>query len=76
MTPFEARVEEVLGKLAGGRRVALTRYTDGRAYAPATIRILPVGAQMAPHCGNEMYARPSYQHLNSMSRLTISSATS
>jgi hypothetical protein len=43
----------------------LVRFHDGRSYTPATIRILPVGAQLATHCGNEMFLRPTYKHLNS-----------
>ncbi len=65
MAPFEERIEGIIGTLAGEREVQLARYSDGRAYTPATIRILPDGGQLAPHCGNEMYNRPSYEHLNS-----------
>jgi hypothetical protein len=66
MEPFESRMERLFACLAGGRRVELARFTDGRAYTPATIRILPVGSQLATHCGNEMFLRPSYGHLNSI----------
>ena len=65
MTPFEERVETVFRALAGGRKVELARFHDGRAFTPATIRVLPVGGQLATHCGNEMYNRPSYEYLNS-----------
>jgi hapalindole-type alkaloid chlorinase len=64
MIPFEERMETVFGALGGGRNVELAHFHDGRAFTPATIRILPVGGQLAPHCGNEMYNRPSYEYLN------------
>jgi hypothetical protein len=64
MEAFESRVEKVFSSLAGGRDIKLAHYSDGRPYTPATIRILPDGGQLAPHCGNEMYNRPSYEHLN------------
>jgi len=62
--PFEARIEEMLRALGGGRDVQLPRYTDGRAYTPATIRILLEGGQIGTHCGNEAATRPAYTHLN------------
>jgi hypothetical protein len=65
-TPFEARIEEMLRALAGGRDVRLPRYTDGRAYTPATIRILLEGGQIGTHCGNEAATRPAYSHLNTL----------
>jgi hapalindole-type alkaloid chlorinase len=64
LIPFEERMETVFGAMAGGRKVELAHFHDGRAFTPATIRILPVGGQLAPHCGNEMYNRPSYEYLN------------
>jgi hypothetical protein len=64
MEPFEQRVEALFRQLAGGRKIELARFSDGRPYTPATIRVLPKGGQLAPHCGNEMYNRPSYEHLN------------
>jgi hypothetical protein len=64
MIPFEERMETVFGAVGGGRKVELAHFRDGRAFTPATIRILPVGGQLAPHCGNEMYNRPSYEYLN------------
>jgi hypothetical protein len=63
MEAFETRIERLFRSLGGGRKVQLAQYPDGRFYTPATIRILPVGGQLAPHCGNEMYSRPSYEHL-------------
>jgi hypothetical protein len=62
--PFEARMEEMFRALAGGRAVQLPRFTDGRAYTPATIRILLEGGQIGTHCGNEAATRPAYTHLN------------
>jgi hapalindole-type alkaloid chlorinase len=64
--PFEARMEELFGAMAGGRRVELPRFRDGRAYTPATIRILLEGGQIGTHCGNEAATRPAYTHLNTM----------
>jgi hypothetical protein len=61
---FEDRVEEVFRMLAGGRRVELPTYADGRAYTPATVRILLEGGQIGTHCGNEAATRPAYSHLN------------
>ncbi len=66
MEPFESRVETLFRSLSGGRPVQLAHFGDGRAYTPATIRILPEGGQLAPHCGNEMFNRPSYTHLHSI----------
>lgn len=66
MEPFESRIERLFHSVSGGRPVRLARYRDGRAYTPATIRILPQGGQLAPHCGNEMFNRPSYTHLHSI----------
>lgn len=66
MEPFEQRVERLFASLSGGRDVELARFYDGRPYTPATIRILPEGGQLAPHCGNEMLNRPSYEHLHSI----------
>lgn len=64
--PFEARIEELLRALGGGRAVQLPRYSDGRAYTPATIRILLEGGQIGTHCGNEAATRPAYSHLNTL----------
>ncbi len=64
--PFEARIEEMLRALAGGRDVRLPRHTDGRAYTPATIRIVLEGGQIGTHCGNEAATRPAYSHLNTL----------
>jgi len=66
MEPFESRVEWLFKQLSGGREVELVRFSDSRPYTPATIRILPEGGQLAPHCGNEMLNRPSYTHLHSL----------
>jgi hypothetical protein len=66
MEPFETRMERLFTSLGGGRKVQLAQYSDGRSYTPATIRILPQGGQLAPHCGNEMFNRPSYTHLHSL----------
>lgn len=66
MEPFESRIERLFASLAGGRKVELAHFSDGRPYTPATIRILPPGGQLAPHCGNEMFNRPSYTHLHSI----------
>lgn len=63
---YRARLEEVLGRLSGGRPVTVPRYTDGRSYTCSTIRVLPTGGQIGTHCGNEASTRPAYHHLNTI----------
>jgi hapalindole-type alkaloid chlorinase len=67
---FETHLEEVLRRIAGGRTVSVPRFRDGRAYAAATIRVLPPGGQIGTHCGNEASTRPAYTHLNTLVDLT------
>ncbi len=62
--PFERRMEEMFDAMAGGRKTSLPRFTDGRPYTPATIRILLEGGQIGTHCGNEAATRQAYTHLN------------
>lgn len=64
--PFEERMEQVFRALAGSRDVRVPRFGDGRAYTPATIRIILEGGQIGSHCGNEASTRPAYTHLNSL----------
>jgi len=64
--PFEERMEQMFRRLAGGRDVRVPCFDDGRAYTPATIRIILEGGQIGTHCGNEASTRPAYTHLNSV----------
>jgi hypothetical protein len=65
-TPYETRLEQVFGAMAGGRKVELPMNPQGEAYTPGTIRVLPEGGSIGTHCGNEASTRPSYTHLNTV----------
>lgn len=67
---YQSRLEALLGRLSGGRRVAVPTFTDGRPYAASTVRVLPPGGQIGSHCGNEANTRPAYTHLNTLVDLT------
>jgi hypothetical protein len=64
--PFESRIREVFSQLADGCEVRSPRHVDGRDYSPATIRVLPPGGRLPPHCGNHMIGRPPYAPLLAM----------
>jgi hypothetical protein len=49
---LEARIESILGAFAGGRPVEVPRADDGRAYVPATIRVLVDGDSLPIHYEN------------------------
>ncbi len=53
---------ELLARISGGRPVELPAYR-GSAYNPTTIRRLPPGAFIPPHCEFEQLNRPAYTHL-------------
>ncbi len=55
----------LFASLSGGRPVDLPRYQD-RPYNPVTIRRLPEGGFIPPHCEFEQLNRPSYQHLKGL----------
>ena len=61
---FQARVEELLTAVAGGRTVRVPMGGDDRPYAPATIRGLRAGGQIDLHCENETVDFPSMWHLS------------
>jgi hypothetical protein len=64
--PFEARIEEVLSRVAGNRPVTLPRGPAGQPYTPATIRALPTGGELALHVGNYFKDHGTYRHLRSI----------
>lgn len=66
MTPYEDRLEDVLGRISAGAAVRIPSFRDGRSYAPATIRMLPPGGQISTHVGKEAGTRPAYTHLNTV----------
>ncbi len=49
---LEARLSETLARVAGGRRVEVARAEDGRAYLPASIRVLVAGDSLPIHYEN------------------------
>lgn len=60
--PFETHIENLLEQMAGGRRVRIPEH-DGRAYTPATVRMLPPGCAIPVHCGNFFLETPGYRQL-------------
>ena len=61
---FEARLEEVLGMMSGGREVTIPKAANGSDYTPSTIRVLEKGQFMGWHFGNQfLYCTPGYKHL-------------
>jgi hypothetical protein len=61
---FQARVEQLLTAVAGGRAVRVPSGPDGSSYAPATIRGLHHGGQIDLHCENETVEFPPMWHLS------------
>jgi len=49
---LEARLRDTLAQLAGGRVVEVARAEDGRAYLPASIRVLVAGDSLPIHFEN------------------------
>ena len=49
---LEARLRDTLAHVAGGRRVEVARAEDGRAYLPASIRVLVAGDSLPIHYEN------------------------
>lgn len=69
-TSYEARVEALLSKMSGGRKVELARENDERIYTPATFRFLhPNRGGIGLHRDNEFLVQPSYQHLNKVAKM-------
>lgn len=55
---FGARCAEVFGQLGGGRPAKLAHHRDGRPFGTLTLRCIPTGCGLPPHCEND-YARVS-----------------
>lgn len=69
-TSFEARVEGVLSKMSGGRKVEVARENDERLYTPATVRfVYPNRGGMAAHKNNDFLDKPYYNHLNQVAKM-------
>jgi len=56
---------KLLARAAAGRRVALPEHPDG-PYNRLTIRRLPHGGRIPPHCEQEQLNRPAYDHIKSL----------
>lgn len=54
---------ELLGHIAGGRRIDVPRHSDGRIYSPLTARAMGTGGGLPMHCGNEVRPWPAMSHL-------------
>lgn len=63
---YQQRIEEVLGGMAGGRRVVVPRSADGRPYMASSIRGLAPGAAIDLHCENETVDFPGMKHLSTV----------
>lgn len=58
-------VPQLLHRFSGGRTVEIPQQ-NGRIYNPVTIRRLPAGGQIPPHCEYEQLNRPAYTHLKGL----------
>lgn len=67
---LEARLSRVLSTLGGSRPARTPLGTDGRPYAPATIRSLVEGDRLPLHYENETLDRPVMSELRSSLELT------
>lgn len=56
---------QLFARLSGGRPVGLPS-CEGRSYNPVTIRRLPEGGLIPPHCEYEQLNRPAYTHLTQL----------
>lgn len=69
-TSFEARVEAILTKISGGRKVEIARENDERVYTPATVRfVYPNRGGMVPHKNNDFLENSYYDHLNQIAKM-------
>lgn len=67
---FEARVEGILSKMSGGRKVEVARENDERLYTPATVRfVYPNRGGMAAHKNNDFLDKPYYNHLKQVAKM-------
>ena len=60
---IHARIGRVLAVIAGGRPLGVPRDARGKAYGFTTLRRLPPGGLIPPHCENEQIARAPYDDL-------------
>jgi hypothetical protein len=58
-------VPQLLSRFCGGRSLEIPAQ-DGRFYNPVTIRRLPAGGLIPPHCETEQLNRPAYTHLKAL----------
>jgi hapalindole-type alkaloid chlorinase len=63
---YEERMKSIFSVLGGGHSVVLPCNPDGQEYMPATIRILPPGADIDLHCDNNLSHHPTYAHLKTV----------
>lgn len=69
-TNFEARVEGILSKMSGGRKVEVARENDERLYTPATVRfVYPNRGGMTAHKNNDFLDKPYYNHLKQVAKM-------
>lgn len=61
---YESRISAVFQSMAGGRRVAVPHYSDGRAYCPSTIRMIPPGRGAPFHIDNYFDGVEGWRHLS------------
>jgi hypothetical protein len=60
---FEERAKQLLERQSGGVPVARAESPDGREYAGVTIRAMPPGRVLPPHCDNDYMDIPVYDGL-------------
>ncbi len=63
---IEARFEEVLERISGGRRVRVAGGPDGAPYLPMLIRRAAAGCGVPPHFELQVLASASYAHLKTL----------
>jgi hypothetical protein len=65
-TDYQTRMEDLLRRLAGGRKVAVPRGPDGRSYMGSSIRGVAPGGAIDLHCENETVGFPGMKHLSTL----------
>jgi hypothetical protein len=60
---FEERMIEVVGPMAGGRRMEVLRSADGRDYLAVSIRNLRPGAFIVMHCEDQKLVEPAKRRI-------------
>ncbi|WP_414621615.1 hypothetical protein [Calothrix sp. CCY 0018] len=67
---FEARIEGILSKISGGRKVEVAKKNEQQNYTPATIRFVhPYLGGIGVHKNNDFIDKPYYNHLNKITKL-------